>query len=41
VVPETFTHGTSKQRYTWLKKGYETGDLSQHDTFKALKNGTL
>jgi len=41
VVPETFTHGTSKQRYTWLKKGFVTGDLSQHDTFKALKNGTL
>lgn len=41
VVPETFTHGTSKQRYTWLKKGFLTGDLSQHDTFNALKNGTL
>ena len=24
--PETFTHGTSKQRMYWLKKGYETGD---------------
>jgi predicted metalloprotease len=41
VVPETFTHGTSKQRYNWLKKGFLTGDLSQHDTFNALKNGTL
>jgi len=41
VVPETFTHGTSKQRHTWLKKGFVTGDLSQHDTFKALKDGTL
>ncbi len=26
--PETFTHGTSKQRMKWLKKGLETGDMS-------------
>jgi predicted metalloprotease len=35
VQPETFTHGTSAQRMRWYKKGYETGDLSQGDTFKA------
>jgi len=33
VVPESFTHGTSQQRYTWFKKGYETGDIKQGDTF--------
>lgn len=33
VVPESFTHGTSQQRYTWFKKGYETGDIDQGDTF--------
>lgn len=33
VVPETFTHGTSEQRLRWLKKGLQTGDLSQGDTF--------
>jgi hypothetical protein len=35
VVPESFTHGTSAQRMRWFKKGLETGDLSQGDTFKA------
>lgn len=33
AVPESFTHGTSEQRMRWFKKGYETGDLSQGDTF--------
>ena len=33
VVPESFTHGTSKQRMYWFKKGYDTGDMSQGDTF--------
>lgn len=33
VVPESFTHGTSAQRMYWLKKGYETGEISQGDTF--------
>jgi predicted metalloprotease len=35
VTPETFTHGTSEQRMYWLKKGFETGDMKQCDTFKA------
>jgi predicted metalloprotease len=35
VVPESFTHGTSRQRMYWFRKGYETGDLNQGDTFKA------
>jgi predicted metalloprotease len=35
VVPESFTHGTSAQRMYWFKKGYDTGDMSQGDTFNA------
>jgi predicted metalloprotease len=35
VVPDSFTHGTSAQRMKWFKKGFETGDLSQGDTFNA------
>ena len=33
VVPESFTHGTSEQRVYWFKKGYQTGDINQGDTF--------
>ena len=35
VVPDAFTHGTSEQRVRWFRKGLETGDLRQGDTFKA------
>ena len=35
VVPDSFTHGTSAQRMRWFKKGFETGDISQGDTFNA------
>ena len=35
VVPDSFTHGTSAQRMRWFRKGFETGDLSQGDTFSA------
>ena len=35
IVPDAFTHGTSAQRMRWFKKGYETGDISQGDTFNA------
>ena len=35
VVPDAFTHGTSAQRVYWFKKGYETGDIKQGDTFNA------
>jgi len=35
VVPDSFTHGTSEQRYHWLMKGIQTGDLNQGDTFSA------
>jgi uncharacterized protein len=33
VVPESFTHGTSQQRMYWFKKGFQTGDMRQGDTF--------
>ena len=35
VVPESFTHGSSAHRVRWFRKGYETGDLAQGDTFNA------
>lgn len=34
VVPESFTHGTSAQRVRWFRRGLESGDFSQGDTFK-------
>ncbi|PKH21754.1 hypothetical protein CIG19_14500 [Enterobacterales bacterium CwR94] len=33
VVPDSFTHGTSEQRYTWLKRGFDSGDPGQCNTF--------
>nr|WIE93873.1 zinc metallopeptidase [Mesorhizobium sp. WSM4875] len=33
VVPESFNHGTSAQRQTWLARGYKSGKLSDCDTF--------
>ena len=33
VVPDSFTHGTSKQRYTWFKRGFDSGDPAQCNTF--------
>jgi predicted metalloprotease len=33
VVPETFTHGTSKQRVEWFRRGIERGDIAGCDTF--------
>jgi hypothetical protein len=33
AVPDSFTHGTSEQRVRWFRRGYDTGDLSQGDTF--------
>ena len=35
VVPDAFTHGTSAQRMYWFKKGFDTGDMKQGDTFNA------
>lgn len=33
VVPDSFTHGTSEQRMKWFKKGFETGNVNNGDTF--------
>jgi len=33
VTPDSFTHGTSAQRVYWFRKGFETGDPKQGDTF--------
>jgi predicted metalloprotease len=37
VVPDAFTHGTSEQRVRWFKKGLNTGDIRQGDTFNAAR----
>jgi predicted metalloprotease len=37
VVPDAFTHGTSAQRMYWFKKGFETGDIKEGDTFNSIK----
>jgi len=35
VTPDSFTHGTSAERMYWFKKGYDTGDMNQGNTFAA------
>jgi len=35
IVPESFTHGSSEQRVRWFKRGFESGDMNQCNTFKA------
>ena len=35
VVPDAFTHGTSAQRVKWFRRGMETGQIQQCDTFNA------
>jgi predicted metalloprotease len=35
VVPDSFTHGSSEQRIRWFRRGLETGDLRQGNTFNA------
>jgi len=32
-VPDSFTHGTSAERMAWLKRGIDTADPNQCDTF--------
>ena len=41
VVPDAFTHGTSAQRVYWFKKGFQTGDLNQGDTFNSREDRNL
>lgn len=33
VVPDSFTHGTSQQRYYWFKRGFDSGDPRMCNTF--------
>jgi uncharacterized protein len=33
VDPESFTHGTGEQRVRWFRRGFESGDPTQCDTF--------
>lgn len=35
VVPDSFTHGTSKQRQEWFMRGFNTGSIQACDTFSA------
>ena len=35
VTPDSFTHGTSAQRVRWFRRGLETGDINQCNTFSA------
>jgi uncharacterized protein len=35
VVPDSFTHGSSEQRIRWFRRGLETGDIRQGDTFSS------
>ena len=36
VVPDSFTHGTSKQRYTWFKRGFDSGTPNSCNTFDGV-----
>lgn len=35
VVPDSFTHGSSAQRKRWFKRGFDTGEVNECDTFNA------
>lgn len=37
VDQSSFTHGSSEQRMYWFKKGWETGDIRQGDTFTSSR----
>jgi len=35
VVPDSFTHGSSEQRVRWFRRGMDSGQIKQCDTFNA------
>jgi predicted metalloprotease len=35
ITPDSFTHGTSAQRVSWFKTGFESGDINSCNTFDA------
>ncbi len=35
VVPDSFTHGSSKQRVRWFRRGYDSGSMNVCDTFNS------
>jgi hypothetical protein len=35
VVPDSFTHGTSAQRVGWFRRGFDSGNIDNCDTFSA------
>jgi predicted metalloprotease len=37
VVPDAFTHGSSEQRMRWFRRGIDSGDMNQCNTFKAAR----
>ena len=37
IVPDSFTHGTSEQRMRWFRRGIDSGDMNQCNTFKAAQ----
>lgn len=38
VVPDAFTHGSSAQRVAWFKRGLESGDFGQCNTFESRRH---
>lgn len=41
VRPDSFTHGTSKQRMRWFKLGYDTGDVKKGEAIYTMPYGDL
>jgi uncharacterized protein len=35
VIPEKFTHGSSRDRMSWFTRGFQSGDMRQCDTFSS------